>query len=434
MARPTEDFDALVIGGGPGGATTALLLAQGGWSVAVVERQRFPRRKVCGEYLSAANWPLLEALGIAESFDRCSGPEIRRVGLFAGQAFVGADLPLPQSSPAIRWGRALSRERLDAMLLDRAARCGAEVLQPWRAVELRSPVELRSAVGLRSGVGLPRGGDRFVCRCTCQESGECRELRAPIVIAAHGSWLPGGLPTEGPPRAKRAGDLFGFKASFHEASLDEELMPLLTFADGYGGLVHCDGGRTGLSCCIRRDRLARLNRKAGESAGQAVLAYLFEECSVLRSTLGRATCEAPWLSAGPIRPGIRAAYRDGLFQVGNAAGEAHPVVAEGISMAMQSGWLLAERLLQSGDARLSRAARDRCGRAYARDWRRAFAPRIRAAAGIAHWAMHPAAVRASLPLLRNFPRLLTWGAVCSGKTSSPWRRTIDCQRKGCRWL
>ena len=56
-AAPIEDFDAVVIGGGPGGATTAMLLARAGWSVAVIERQRFPRRKVCGEYLSGANWP-----------------------------------------------------------------------------------------------------------------------------------------------------------------------------------------------------------------------------------------------------------------------------------------------------------------------------------------------------------------------------------------
>ena len=41
-------FDALIIGAGPAGSSAAILLARAGWSVALIEKQRFPRRKVCG--------------------------------------------------------------------------------------------------------------------------------------------------------------------------------------------------------------------------------------------------------------------------------------------------------------------------------------------------------------------------------------------------
>ena len=51
-------YDAIVVGGGPAGATSAILLAQAGWRVAVVEKARFPRRKVCGEFISGTTWPL----------------------------------------------------------------------------------------------------------------------------------------------------------------------------------------------------------------------------------------------------------------------------------------------------------------------------------------------------------------------------------------
>ena len=57
-----ECFDAIVLGGGPGGATAGLLLARAGWSVAVIEKALFPRRKVCGEYISATNLPLLSGV------------------------------------------------------------------------------------------------------------------------------------------------------------------------------------------------------------------------------------------------------------------------------------------------------------------------------------------------------------------------------------
>jgi 2-polyprenyl-6-methoxyphenol hydroxylase-like FAD-dependent oxidoreductase len=104
----------------------------------------------------------------------------------------------------------------------------------------------------------------------------------------------------------------------------------------------------------------------------------------------------------------------GLFAVGNAAGEAHPVIAEGISMAMQAAWLLAERLIVHGPSSQDWQA---VGEDYAQAWRRAFAPRLRAAAAFAHWAMRPAAVAAALPLVRTFPAILGWGARLSGKTT-----------------
>ena len=88
-----DNYDALVIGGGPGGAAAALLLARAGRAVVVVERKAFPRRKVCGEFLSATSLPLLDDLGVGEAFRRAAGPDVRRVGLFAGSAVLTADLP-----------------------------------------------------------------------------------------------------------------------------------------------------------------------------------------------------------------------------------------------------------------------------------------------------------------------------------------------------
>ena len=382
--------DALIIGGGPAGSAAAILLAKAGWRVTLVERKEFPRRKVCGEYLSATNWPLLESLGIAEAFADLAGPPVRETAIFVGDKIARAPLPRLRQSDGL-WGRALAREHLDSLLLEQAVRLGVRVRQPARCVHVE------------------RTASRFHCRVESLPGHESEAIAAEVVIAAHGSWELGDLPTERQPVVSRPGDLLAFKAHFQNAALPPGLMPLLSFADGYGGMAHCDGGRVSLSCCIRRGRLEKLTRQEGQSAGGAVLGHILESCPVLRPVLESSALADSWLSAGPIRPGIRRCYAEGVFIVGNAAGEAHPVVAEGISMAMQSAWLLTARLIAEHDERT-------VARSYTRAWRHGFAPRIRAAAAIAHWAMRPRLVSATLPLLQTWPKLLTLGAWLSGKS------------------
>ena len=122
--------DAIIVGAGPAGCTAAIRLAGAGWSVAMVEKSVFPRRKVCGECIAASNLPLLDALGVGAEFDGLAGPELRQVGLFVGARRIEAALP-PMRHPVHRWGRALGREHLDSMLLARARALGVQVWQPW---------------------------------------------------------------------------------------------------------------------------------------------------------------------------------------------------------------------------------------------------------------------------------------------------------------
>jgi 2-polyprenyl-6-methoxyphenol hydroxylase-like FAD-dependent oxidoreductase len=393
-----ERTEVLVIGGGPAGATAALLLARLGWSVALLEQKTFPRRKVCGEYVSATSLPLLDSIGIGEVFRDLAGPMVRRVGLFAGSSRLIAELPRPAAC-GDEWGRALAREHLDTILLQEAASQGVDVRQPWSVEHIE------------------KQGGLDLCRARSAETGERKEIRAAIVIAAHGSWEPGTLPTQPERNPNRPSDLIGFKAHFRDAALPMGLMPLIAFRGGYGGMVHCDGGRISLSCCIRRDCLEGIPRKPGHGAGESVLEHILEWCPTVRPVLEGAERDGPWLSVGPIRPGIRTCYDDDRFRVGNAAGEAHPVVAEGISMAMQSAWLMAGCLGHRRDREPDPAELRAIGREYTTRWRRSFAARIRTSSVIAHWAMRPTAVNRTLPLLRRYPELLRFFARLSGKAT-----------------
>jgi 2-polyprenyl-6-methoxyphenol hydroxylase-like FAD-dependent oxidoreductase len=348
---------------------------------------------------------LLSGLGVAPKLLEIAGPPVRRVGLYAGDVIVDSPMPAPRSTPwgpapsgEVAWGHAVGREHLDSALLGAAGKAGATIFQPWSA--------------------LAAAEDSEGCAVTIASAqGATLALRARVLVAAHGSWERGELPTQ---RRRSHGprDLLGFKAHFRDSRLPAGWMPLVLFPGGYGGLVHSDGGRTSFSCCVRRTALRACRRAhPGLAAGEALLLHVMESCRGMRDALEGSRPEAAWLSAGPIDPGIRTLARGRTFVAGNAAGEAHPLVAEGISMAIQSGWLLGTGL--AGADGFSNAALARVARRYEAAWRENFAARVRTSSIFAALTTTPAIAGASIAALRGLPAILTWGARWSGKARAP---------------
>jgi flavin-dependent dehydrogenase len=390
-----------------------VLLAKAGWRVAVVEKAIFPRRKVCGEFISETTWPLLRQLGVAGPLLKIAGPRVCRVGIYAAKTIVTAELGSTVGRTQ-NGGRAVGREQLDTLLLQRATAAGAKV---WQPCALSQVVD---------------DDGRYACTIVDKGTRQSRVLRSRIIVAAHGSWESGPLPTQDLRRPSRPSDLFGFKARFIGGALAQDLMPLLAFPGGYGGMVNTDGGRVSLSCCIRRDQLEDCRRKWPDvRAGEAVLMHIESSCMGVALALAAATLDGVWLSSGPLRTGIRTFGCDGIFAVGNAAAEAHPIVAEGISIAIQSAALLCEQLIAhpelksagAGSARVLKGVRDE----YARAWRNNFSRRLFVAAAFAHVFMRPVSTRIAATLLEHFPRLLSEGARWTGK-AEPLRSTRSFDR------
>ncbi|WP_310386550.1 NAD(P)/FAD-dependent oxidoreductase [Roseateles sp.] len=411
---PLSSFDALIVGAGPAGCTVAIQLARAGWSVALIEKQQFPRRKVCGECVAASNLPLLEALGLGEAFAALAGPDLRQVTLLRGDQAVVAALPAA-GHPCFPWGRALGREALDSLLLAQAQAAGAVVFQP-AAVQ-----------AMLGGPGAWFCEVRMLTSATTVTTAPTLlRLRAKLLVDAHGSWepLPSGRSQQR--QSRSAADLFAFKANFAGSNLPIGQITVLALDGGYGGMVVADQGVMTLACCLRRDRLSQLRGAApGLSASEAVEAWLQRECSGVREALHGARHGAgrigPWLASGPLDPGVRVSTADGIFRVGNAAGEAHPILGEGISMALQSAALLCSHLLGGGGTATAPdlAAQARLQRNFAADWRRQFAPRLRLAAVFANLAMRPRCAAALMKLVQAWPALLTLGARWGGKVRAP---------------
>jgi flavin-dependent dehydrogenase len=408
------DCDALVIGAGPAGSAAAIWLAKAGWKVMLVEQHGYPRRKVCGECVAAGNLALLDELGVGADFRGAAGPELREVGWIDAAATVTAAMPFCASG-LYRYGRALGRDRLDAQLLERAKSLGAIVLQPARVRAVRGDV------GNFECMVEPLGRDAS----EPVERAAIRSVRAPVVVDAHGSWerRPGAA-TGGAARPPRHGsDLFGFKAIYRNTALAPGYLPVLALPGGYGGLVVADGGRTTLACCIRRDTLSANRALMPQAAaGVAVEAFLRRSVSTLGAMLQNAERDGQWMSVGPLQPGIRVDTVTGAFRVGNAAGESHPLIGEGITMALQSSGLLADILTSRAPAAIDRPGGIAMHRAYAAAWRRMFAPRLRLAALYAQIAMRPTLARPARAVLRRWPSVLSGAARLAGKATRALNR------------
>lgn len=396
-----KSFDALIVGAGPAGSSTAIHLAQAGWSVALIEKQIYPRRKVCGECLAASNLPILDALGIGSEFIANAGPELRHIALMRNECNITAELPAsPNSYP---WGRALGREVLDTLLLERARAVGTEVLQPWSVQKVNN--------------------NNGVHSCTVLEtiSKKISILKAPVIILAHGSWEPLPADREVQRLARKGSDLLAFKANFIETTLNPGLLPILLFNGGYGGMVLADDGITTLACCVRVDRLEILRRASpGKSAGEVIETMLKHECLGVKVALHGSRRQGGWIASGPLSPGVRLQRNETIFRIGNAAGEAHPIIGEGMSMALQSSWMLCEKLLkaqQTNNGTFNTKWQNSVQEEYIAQWRREFLPRIRIASAFANLAMRPASSAILMKLLERWPSLITQGAIMAGKVS-----------------
>ncbi len=148
--------DLVVIGAGLAGSCLAAAVAQRGWRVVLLERQRGPRHKVCGEFLSPEAQASLHALDLHATVAALAPAEIYRAAIISRQG-----QRLDMALPGVAWG--VSRYRLDAALAHAAAQAGATVREGITGtaitqredgyeVEVRDTANERTSISTRTAV------------------------------------------------------------------------------------------------------------------------------------------------------------------------------------------------------------------------------------------------------------------------------------------
>ncbi len=308
----TAAAEVLVIGGGPAGAAVAARLAAAGRAVILCERQARPRPQVCGEFISASAVEELEDLGIVPAL--LGAAEIRRARVVLRE--LKADAPLP----FLAYG--LSRTRLDARLLDLAARRGAEVL---------GGAVVRSLA--RSGGGAWQA-----------VLGDGRSITSRTVVLASGKHELRGHRRVWQPRSDYVGFKMHWRLSPEQKTALGQDIELFLHADGYAGLQPIDAGTANLCFVLGVATFQGLG-----TTFAAALAHLRQLFPPLDERLRGAR---PVWATAPSVAGLPYGYvcraRDcagGLYRVGDQLAVIPSFTGEGIAIALRTARLAAEAIV-----------------------------------------------------------------------------------------
>ena len=338
--RVTAAADLAVIGGGLAGGALALRAAGRGRRVVLIERERGPHDKVCGEFLSREALLHLQALGLDPS--TLGGMPIGRVRLSAGRRTATATLPFE--------GMGLSRRVLDAALLARAADAGATVLHGRRARALD-----------------PHGDGHRI-----------RLEDGTLLDAAEAALATGKHDLRGWRRAPgRQNDLVGFKLHLR---LDPEQrravdghVELTLFRGGYAGLQLVSDAHATLCLLVRRSRLAALG-----GTWDALSRAIGGDAPLLRRRLaGSEPLQPRPLTIAAIPYGLVAETDDAVWRLGDQAAVIPSFTGDGMSIALHSA-ALCDGLLAAGAGPAALAAA----------MRRDVAGQVRGATLLSRAAMH----------------------------------------------
>ena len=346
--------DVAIVGAGPAGSTLAALVARRGVDVALIDRDDFPRDKLCGEFLSYDALPVLEKLGV--TFD---APQISRCRVVARHRVYEFDFPAA--------ARGVSRMFLDDLLFRTAIAAGARSFAGWTATSLRP--------------------------LTIERNGEQQAIEAKTIVGAWGRWGRFDQQLGRTFVRNRSHRSFGFKRHYEvrgpeDARTRAHVIELYSFRGGYLGVSPIENGQINICGLVHASRLTGLKGR-----WDSFVDTIRREEKQLDAMYARyEPAQESFLSSEPVIFRARSPVEEGVFMVGDASGIVDPLTGNGMAMAIQSAAVALPYILN----------RDADG--YRRAHETFFRKRIRWSRRVAMILSRPALLDAALMAARS-PRI-----------------------------
>lgn len=354
-------YDVVIVGGGPAGSGAAIRLAQKGFSVLLVEQKKFPRAKLCGEFISPECLTHFEELGVLDGMLSAGSVRLRETVFYARNG-KGVSVP-SEWFKSDSFALGLSRAEMDARLLMRACEVGVEVLEETQAVGLLIDDERVCGVRLKNDISI-------TANVTIDATGRARILARRF---------------EKKEERKRA-EYVAFKTHLENACVPQDRCEIYVYRGGYGGCNRVENNLYNFCFITSADDAKKFggdaervmrevvftNRRAAESLGQARIIENWHAVSI--ESFGR----------GSLVPA------KGLLTIGDAAAFIDPFTGSGMLLALESAKIAANAITKNSNNLASE---------YQKQYSETFDSRLRVCSLLRHAAFIPFLAEATITIL-----------------------------------
>jgi flavin-dependent dehydrogenase len=379
----SSTFDVAIAGAGPAGTSAAIHLAMSGARVLLIEEKKFPRAKLCGEFISPECLAHFKRLGVNDLMHAAGGVSIGET-VFYSRRGRSVAVPSEWFTPGTA-ALGLSRSEMDYRLLERAKAAGVEVLEEAHACGLiREEAVVR---GIRVKVG-----------------DEITDYRAPVTIDATGRTrtLARHLEREKPETKTRSRPtLVAFKVHLENARVSPGACEIYFYSGGYGGLSSVEDGLSNLCFIVSASDVRYFG-----SDPEIVMRRVVMKNPRARYTLQQAGARTPWLSVSLEGFGRRRPTpAPGLLTIGDAAAFIDPFTGSGMLMALESGEVAAKTISNNLTRLGQNDVVESLANEYTMEYLKRFRSRLRVAGLLRRAAFVPPLVEASVILFGASSRL-----------------------------